>query len=141
MEIPILQIDFLLKRPITPIDLFDEALVKAEMTIIEEQIIEYIRFIGVFNQVTLAQALKLDSKPPVLSILCVVCRKIGEHMPDHFEAVRKWSQNDSEYGVRWDGNLVCSTAWNSDGERLIPESGTTQYHTFVVHKELFQGLN
>ena len=62
-------------------------------------------------------------------------------MPEHFEAVREWSKTVSQDGVRWDGDLVCSTAWNIDGERLTPESGTTQYHTFCVHKELFQGLD
>ena len=103
-------------------------------------IIEHIRFIGVFNQVTLNTALRLSSKPPVLSTLCEICRKIGGHMPEHFASVRAWSKVNSEYGVHWDGNLICSTAWNSDGERLTPESGTTQYHTFSVHKELFQGL-
>ncbi len=62
-------------------------------------------------------------------------------MPEHFAAVLEWSNNVSEYGVPWDGDLICSTAWNVDGERLTPESGTTHYHTFVVHKELFQGLD
>ena len=58
-----------------------------------------------------------------------------------FRHLTNYAQNNSEYGVHWDGNLVCSTAWNSDGERLTPESGTTQYHTFAVHKELFEGLD
>ena len=62
-------------------------------------------------------------------------------MPEHFEAVREWSKTVSQDGVRWDGDLVCSIAWNIDGERLTPESGTTQYHVFSVHKELFQGLD
>ena len=61
-------------------------------------------------------------------------------MPDHFLAVRTWSEAISEHGVRWDGDLICSTALNIDGIRLTPESGTTQYHTFAVHKELFRGL-
>ena len=73
--------------------------------------------------------------------MCDVCRKIGTLMPVHFSCVREWSEAVSKDGVRWDGNLICSTAWNSDGEKLTPESGTAQYHTFVVHKELFKGLD
>jgi len=129
------------KRPTTPLKAFEEAFEKAKLLETEKEIVEYIRFIGVFNQVSLTQALRLKSKPPVLSILCKVCRKIGEEMPEHFEAIRNWSKRDSEYGIQWDGSLICSTAWNSDGERLTPESRTSQYHTFVVHKELFQGLD
>ena len=128
------------KRPITSRKSFEEAIKLAQLSATEEQIIDHIRFIGVFNQVSLSQTLRLESKPPALSVLCEACRKIGGKMPEHFEAIRKWSQDNSEYGVRWDGNLICSSAWNSDGERLTPESGTTQYHTFAVHKELFLGL-
>ncbi len=129
------------QRPRTPTEAFNKAIAKASLSNKEQEMVELIRFIGVFNQVTLSQSLKLRSTPPALSILCEICRKIGDHMPEHFEAVRKWSEIHSEYGVHWDGNLICSTAWNSDGERLTPEAGTTQYHTFVVHKELFQGLD
>ena len=117
--------------------IFDQKLVRIKS---EKELIDYIRYIGVFNQVSLTQSLRLTNKPPVLSILCEICRKIGNHMPDHFSAVREWSEKASEDGVRWDGDLVCSTAWNIDGERLTPELGTTQFHTFVVHKELFKGL-
>ena len=81
------------------------------------------------------------TKPPALSILCNICRKIGKHLPEHFESIRAWSETENEYGVRWDGNLICTTARNVDGEQLTPESGTTQYHTFVIHKELFKGLD
>ena len=51
------------------------------------------------------------------------------------------SKEINEHKVKWDGDLVCSLAWNKDGERLSPENGTCLYHTFVVHKELFQGLD
>ncbi len=129
------------KRPITPIKLFDLSLEKAELSLKEKEIIEYIRFTGVFNQVSLTKDLRLNSKPPPLSILCKICKKIGRHMPEHFKDVQSWSVSQSEYGVCWDANLICSTAWNCDGERLSPEAGTTQYHTFVVHKELFYGLD
>ncbi len=129
------------KRPITSLEDFEKALKLSHLSPKEEEIINHIRFIGVFNQVSLAKDLRIGAKPPVLSILCESCRKIGHEMPEHFAAIRKWSKEVSEYGVRWDGNLICSTAWNIDGERLSPESGTTQYHTFAVHKELFQGLD
>ena len=113
----------------------------AVKNVTERELIEYIRYTGVFTQVSLTQALMLKPKPPALSVLCDICRKIGKHMPDHFKAIRKWSSEVSDWGVYWDGDLICSTAWNIDGERLAPEAGTTQYHTFSVHKELFQGLD
>ena len=106
----------------------------------EQQIIDHIRYVGVFTQPSLTKDLKLNSKPPILSILCEICRKIGANMPDHFDKVREWSKYINEHKVKWDGELICSLAWNKDGERLTPEAGTTLFHTFVVHKELFQGL-
>ena len=131
----------MIKRPLISSKSLEQAMKLAQLSKTEEEIIAHIRFIGVFNQVNLRQALRLDSKPPVLSLLCEACRKIGEEIPEHFEAVRKWSEQNSEYSVRWDGNLICSLALNCDGELLNPESGTTQYHTFVVHKEFFLGLS
>ena len=128
-------------RPITPIKEFEEACIKAKLTNKEQQIIDQIRYIGVFNQPSLTKDLKLNSKPPVLSTLCEICRKIGAYMPEHFKKVRAWSKEINEYNVKWDGDLICSLAWNKDGERLSPENGTSLYHTFAVHKELFQGLD
>ena len=128
-------------RPITPVKEFEMALVKAELLESEYELIEYVRYIGVFTQPSLVKDLRLPSKPPVLSILCKVCRKIGIHIPNHFEAVRKWSQSVSEYGVRWDGDLLCSTAMNIDGQPLTPDAGTSLYDTLVVHKELFKGFD
>ena len=128
-------------RPITPLDEFEIAYQKAGLSESEKEIIDFIRYVGTFTQVSLTQSLRLKRQPPALSILCEICRKLGNQMPEHFLAVREWSEKISEEGVRWDGDLICSTAWNIDGERLTPESGTTQYHTFVVHKELFQGLD
>ena len=127
-------------RPITPIEDFEKALEMAKLSKMEKELIDYIRYVGTFTQVSLSQSLRLKSKPPVLSIICEACRKLGQHMPEHFGAVRKWSKEVSDDGVRWDGDLICSIAWNIDGERLTPEAGTTQYHTFAVHKELFQGF-
>mgnify|MGYP001338324467 FL=1 len=127
-------------RPITPIKEFEEACIKAKLDNEEQKIIDHIRYVGVFTQPSLTKDLKLCSKPPILSILCDICRKIGAHMPDHFTKVRHWSKEINEHNVKWDGDLICSLAWNKDGERLSPESGTSLYHTFAVHKELFQGL-
>ena len=128
-------------RPITNVDEFEEACVKANLNYKEQQIIDHIRYVGVFTQPSLTKDLKLDSKPPILSVLCEICRKIGKNMPEHFSSVRDWSKEINEHKVKWDGDLVCSLAWNKDGERLSPENGTSLYHTFAVHKELFQGLD
>ncbi len=128
-------------RPITPVDEFDEACKKANLNNKEQRIIDHIRYIGVFNQPSLTKDLQLDTKPPILSVLCEICRKIGAHMPEHFSSVRVWSKEVNEHKVKWDGDLVCTLAWNKDGERLSPENGTCLYHTFAVHKELFQGLD
>ncbi len=128
-------------RPITPVDEFEGACIKAKLNTKEQKIIDHIRYVGVFTQPSLTKDLKLDSKPPILSVLCEICRKIGKYMPEHFSSVRKWSKEINEHKVIWDGDLVCSLAWNKDGERLSPENGTCLYHTFAVHKELFQGLD
>ena len=129
------------RRPITPLSAFEKALEQAGLSDSEKELIDYIRYVGLFTQVSLTRALRLQAKPPALSLLCIACRKIGNHLPNHFEAVREWSRDVSEDGVRWDGDLLCSIAFNIDGERISPESGTAQYHTFVVHKELFTGLD
>ena len=128
-------------RPITPVDEFDAACKKAKLNNKEQKIIDHIRYVGVFTQPSLTKDLKLDSKPPVLSVLCEICRKIGNYMPEHFCCVGVWSKEINEHKVKWDGDLICSLAWNNDRERLSPENGTCLYHTFAVHKELFQGLD
>ena len=128
-------------RPITPVKEFEEACKKAKLDNKEQKIIDHIRYVGVFTQPSLTKELKLESKPPILSVLCEICRKIGNHMPDHFHNVREWSKQINEHKVKWDGDLICSLAWDKDGERLSPENGTCLYHTFAVHKELFQGLD
>ncbi len=128
------------QRPRIDVNEFDRAMENVELEKVEFQIIDYIRFIGVFSQPILKQALNLESKPPALSILCVACRKIGAYMPDHFEKVRDWSKLVSIDGVRWDGDLICSTTLNIDGQRLTPEAGTSQFHNFAVHRELFVGF-
>ncbi len=129
------------KRPITPVDRFEIACEKANLTEFEYKVIDYIRFIGLFTQPSLTKGLNIKAKPPILTSLCAICRKIGEQMPSHFREVRAWSVKNNEHNVRWDGNLICAGLWTVDGELLSPENGNIQYHTFTVHKELFQGLN
>lgn len=128
-------------RPITPLKDFDNALKLARLSESEYELIEYIRYVGVFTQPSLVKELRISPKPPVLSILCEICRQIGKHIPDHFESVREWSKTISEHGVRWDGDLICSNALNIDGEPLTPEARTAPFDTFAVHKELFLGLD
>ena len=130
-----------LPRPKIPVEVFEKALLISDLTEDEYELIDYIRHIGVFTQPLLVKDLRLKPKPPALSILCEACRKLGKNMPTHFEKVRSWSKSVSEYGVRWDGDLVCSAACNIDGEPLTPDAGTTPYDTLVVHKELFKGLD
>ena len=128
------------KRPKIPLQEFESAISSSNLIDIEQDIIEYIRFVGVFTQPQIVNSLKLNSKPPALSILCQACRKIGSQIPEHFENVRIWSENASPDGVRWDGDLICSSTYNIDGIRLSPEFRTTQFHNFAVHQEFFTGL-
>tara|TARA_Y100001968_G_C19329598_1_gene703582 strand:+ start:797 stop:1195 length:399 start_codon:yes stop_codon:yes gene_type:complete len=120
--------------------IFENAIKKANLTDIEEEIIEYIRYIGTFTQPQIVKALNLKARPPLLSILCEICRKIGNEIPEHFAEVRLWSESVSPDGVRWDGDLICSSTFNIDGLRLAPEFQTTQFHLFAVHPEFFTGL-
>ena len=55
-------------RPITPVDEFEEACKRANLNNKEQKIIDHIRYVGVFTQPSLTKDLKLDSKPPVLSL-------------------------------------------------------------------------
>ena len=130
-----------LSRPITPVKEFGEAIRLANLSEKEQEIIDYIRYTGVFSQPMLAKDLRLKTKPPALSILCEICRKIGAHIPEHFEAIREWSKAISEHDVKWDGDLVCSTTRNIDGTPLSPEAGTALYDYLAVHKELFTGFD
>tara|TARA_Y100001968_G_C19351738_1_gene715014 strand:- start:173 stop:571 length:399 start_codon:yes stop_codon:yes gene_type:complete len=129
-----------IKRPKITAEKLENAIELANLSEKELDIIEFIRYIGTFDQTIVVKALNLESKPPALSILCDACRKIGNKVPDHFQEVRKWSESISLHGVRWDGDLICSTTFNIDGIRLTPECGTTQYHQFCVHPEFFNGL-
>ena len=64
-------------RPITPLSDFEKALDIAALTQSEKELIDYIRYVGTFTQVSLTQSLRLKTKPPALSLLCEACRKIG----------------------------------------------------------------
>tara|TARA_B100000941_G_C28126637_1_gene360814 strand:- start:84 stop:479 length:396 start_codon:yes stop_codon:yes gene_type:complete len=128
------------KRPITPINEFERALEKADLTLKDYELIEYIRYTSVFTQPSLVKDLKRQSKPPLLTILCEICRKIGMLMPDHYEKVISWSTKISENNIMWAGHLVCAEALNIDGNILSPSSQTSLFDVLVVHKELFIGF-
>ena len=127
-------------RPTLDPERFEAALLKAELSDDETEIIDYIRYIGVFNELSLRQSLSLSSKPPALYKLCKACTKIGVHIATDFEEIMSWSQAHSGDHIAWHGNLVCSIAYSCDGHKLQPEDGTSLYHTFAVHQELFNGL-
>ena len=128
-------------RPITPVDEFEIALKEANLSENDYELIEYIRYTSVFTQPSLIKDLKRPSKPPILSDLCSICRKIGSHMPKHFEEVIKWSKANSEHNTRWDGHLICAEALNVDKNPLSPSAGTALFDVLVVHRELFIGFD
>ena len=127
-------------RPILEAIEFETALINSDLSRIELELIDYIRFAGTFTQPSARRVLGLDPKPPVLSLICVACRKIGHQIPKHFQKVRDWSIEISDDGIRWDGSLICSPTFNIDGIKLCPENKNCQFHTFAVHTELFNGL-
>ncbi|WP_255445171.1 hypothetical protein [Synechococcus sp. ROS8604] len=92
------------------------------------------------DELILRKGLSLPAKPPALCRLSNICEKIGAIIPDHFSAAMEWSSEQSEDKIAWKGNLICNIAFNSDGIELSPNAGTTLYHTYVVHQELFSGL-
>ena len=131
----------ILDRPITPIEEFERALSKAALTKEESELIDYIRYTSVFTQPSLIKDLKRPSKPPLLSVLCKICRKIGSEMPDHFNKVIDWSIEISDHDTKWDAHLICAEAFNIDKIPLSPINGTTLFDVLVVHKELFLGFD
>jgi len=128
------------QRPRIDVERFELALNNAGLDSIELEIIEHIRYIGVFDELSLRKSLALPSKPPALYRLNKACEKIAIQCPEVSEPMLEWSSSQSPDRISWTGNLICSIGFNADGDRLEPESGTTLYHTFVVHKELFNGL-
>ena len=131
----------MIKRPITPINEFEEALQKSNLSDKDYELIEYIRYSGVFTQPSLTKDLKRPSKPPILTNLCKICREIGTFMPIHFKNVMIWSQQTNEHNTKWDGHLICAEALNVDNEALSPTNGTSLFDILVVHKELFIGFD
>ena len=128
-------------RPITPVDEFEKALKITDLSNQDHELIEYIRYTSVFTQPSLIKDLKRPSKPPILSDLCKICKKIGINMPIHFEKVIKWSKGISEHNTRWDAHLICAEALTIDNIPLSPAAGTALFDVLVVHKELFIGFN
>jgi len=131
----------MLKRPITPVDQFEKALKEANLSEKDYELIEYIRYTSVFTQPSLIKDLKRPSKPPILTNICKISRKIGSLMPEHFEKVINWSIQISEHNTRWDGHLLCAEAFNVDQIPLTPTAGTSLFDVLVVHKELFIGFD
>ena len=127
-------------RPTLNPNEIDQAIIQADLSEIESEILEYIRYIGVFNELSLKKALSMPSKPPALYRLCKACEKIGDQLPDQFKTMMAWSEEQSDDNIAWQGNLVCAIAYTCDGTKLQPENATSLYHTFAVHKELFNGL-
>ena len=131
----------MIKRPITPVYEFEEALKKAELSEKDYELIEYIRYTSVFTQPSLTKDLKIPTKPPILTKICEICRKIGTFMPEHFAKVLSWSIQISEHNTRWDGHLICAEAYTTDNIPLSPSLGTCLFDVLVVHKELFIGFD
>jgi hypothetical protein len=130
----------MIKRPRLDIKIFELALNNAGLDPYELEIIEHIRYIGIFDELSLRKSLALPAKPPALYRLNKACQKIAAQLPQQAQLLMEWSAGQSPDQISWTGNLVCSIGFNADGERLEPESGTVLYHTFVIHKELFNGL-
>ena len=124
-------------RPITPVKEFEIALNKAELSDKDHELIDYIRYTSVFTQPSLVKDLKRTSKPPLLTDLCQICRKIGSEMPEHFKKVNDWSIQISDHNTKWDGHLICAEALNIDNIPISPNYGTSLFDVLVVHKELF----
>ncbi len=119
---------------------FEIAVENAGLTELETDILEYIRYNGIFDELSLRKALSLPTKPPALYRLNKICEKIAIHLPAVSIELFKWSKQQNPDNIAWKGNLVCSIGFNCDGDRLEPESGTVLYHTFIIHKELFNGF-
>ena len=119
---------------------FEIAVENAGLTELEIDILEYIRYNGIFDELSLRKALSLPSKPPALYRLNKICEKVAIHLPAVSNKLFEWSKQQNPDNIAWKGNLVCSIGFNCDGDRLEPESGTVLYHTFIIHKELFNGF-
>ena len=65
-------INEIIKRPITPLEEFEIALNKADLSDKDYELIDYIRYTSVFTQPSLAIDLKRSSKPPLLTNICQI---------------------------------------------------------------------
>ena len=128
-------------RPKLDIKEFECAVNQAVLADIENEMLEYVRYSGVFDELTLKKSLSLPSKPPAIYLLSKLCEKIGALIPKTFDEFMDWSADQSADNISWHGNFICSIAYTCDGLRLEPEQGTALYHTFSIHKELFNGLD
>ena len=128
-------------RPVLNIKEFEDAVHQADLDEIENEMLEYVRFSGVFDELTLRKSLSLPSKPPAIYLLSNLCKKVGVFLPKSFNDFMEWSAYQSVDKISWHGNFICSIVYSCDGLRLEPEQGTALYHTFSVHKELFNGLD
>ena len=128
-------------RPKLNIKKFEDAVHQAGLDDSENEMLEYVRFSGVFDELTLRKSLSLPSKPPAIYLLSKLCAKIGILIPETFDEFMRWSADQSVDNISWHGNFICSIAYTCDGLRLEPEQGTALYHTFSIHKELFNGLD
>lgn len=128
-------------RPKLNVKEFEYAVHQAALNEIENEMLDYVRFSGVFDELTLRKSLSLPSKPPAIYLLSNLCTKIGLLIPKTFDKFMSWSAHQSVDNISWHGNFICSIAYTCDGLRLEPEQGTALYHTFSVHKELFNGLD
>ena len=131
----------MMNRPITPVKEFEKALDRADLTKDEYELIDYIRYTCVFTQPSLVKDLRRPSKPPILTLLCQICRKVGSEIPDHFQKVIDWSIQISEHKTKWDAHLICAEAFSIDKVPLSPANGTSLFDVLVVHKELFLGFD
>ena len=124
----VIMINEIIKRPITPLEEFEIALNKAELSDKDYELIDYISYTSVFTQPSLIKDLKRPSKPPLLTNLCQICRKIGSEMPEHFKQVIDWSIQISDYNTRWDAHLICAEALNVDNIPISPSHGLSLIH-------------
>ena len=66
----------IIKRPITPLEEFEIALNKAELTDEDYELIDYIRYTSVFTQPSLVKDLKRPSKPVSYTHLTLPTKRI-----------------------------------------------------------------
>ena len=55
-----------------PIEAFEKAFEQAELSKSEQELVDYIRYIGAFTQVSLTKSLRLNPKPPSSSVQHVI---------------------------------------------------------------------